>query len=160
MGKVKAIPDGYHTVTPYLTVRGAAQALAFYRQAFGAEETFRMDGPDGKIAHAEFRIGGSVIMLGEENVDMGAHSPQSLNGTTAGVMVYTENVDQLFDRAVKAGAKALMPPTDMFWGDRYGNLIDPFGHKWSLATHVRDVTPEEMQKAQAEWMKQQAKQAK
>jgi PhnB protein len=156
MGKVKAIPDGYTAVTPYLTLRNAAAAIEFYKKAFGAEEHVRMAGPDGKIMHAEIRIGGAIVMLGEENPEMGGYSPQALNGTTAGLMVYTENVDQAFERAVKAGAKAITPPADMFWGDRYGNLVDPFGHKWSLATHVRDVSPEEMQKAQAEWMKQQA----
>jgi len=155
MGKVKAIPEGYHVVTPYLTLRNAAQAIEFYKSAFGAEQTVRMDGPDGKVMHAEIRIGDSVVMLGEESPQMGNNSPQTLGGTTAGLMIYSENVDQAFERAVKAGAKAVTPPTDMFWGDRYGTLTDPFGHKWSLGQHIRDVPPEEMAKAQEEWMKQQ-----
>ncbi len=156
--KVKPIPDGYHAVTPYLTLRNAAQAIEFYKKALGAEELYRMAGPDGKVMHAEVRIGDSVIMLGDEDPQMGSTSPQTLGGTTAGLMVYCENVDQAFDRAVKAGAESLMPPTDMFCGDRYGRIADPFGHKWSLATHVKDVPPEEMAKAQAEWMKKQAEQ--
>jgi PhnB protein len=158
MGKVKAIPDGYHVVTPYLTVRNAAQAIDFYKKAFGAEQTVRMDSPDGKVMHAEIRIGDSVIMLGDENPQMGSNSPQTLGGTTAGLMLYSENVDQAFDRAVKAGAKSLSPPADMFWGDRYGQLVDPFGHKWSIGQHIRDVSPEEMAKAQEAWMKQQMQQ--
>ena len=158
MGKVKAIPDGYHVVTPYLTVRNAAQAIDFYKKAFGAEQTVRMDSPDGKVMHAEIRIGDSVIMLGDENPQMGSNSPQTLGGTTAGLVIYSENVDQAFDRAVKAGAKSLSPPADMFWGDRYGQLVDPFGHKWSLGQHIRDVSPEEMAKAQETWMKQQQQQ--
>jgi PhnB protein len=157
MGKVKAIPEGYHVVTPYLTVRNAAQAIDFYNKAFGAEQTVRMDSPDGKVMHAEIRIGDSIIMLGDENPQTGSTSPQTLNGSTAGIMLYCENVDQAFERAVKAGAKATMPPADMFWGDRMGNLVDPFGHKWSLGQHVRDVSPAEMAQAQQEWMKQQQK---
>jgi PhnB protein len=158
MGKVKAIPDGYHVVTPYLTVRDAAQAIDFYKKAFGAEQTVRMDSPDGKVMHAEIRIGDSVVMLGDENPQMGSNSPQTLGGTTAGLMIYSENIDQAFDRAIKAGAKAISPPADMFWGDRYGQLVDPFGHKWSLGQHIRDVSPAEMVKAQEEWMKQQQEQ--
>jgi PhnB protein len=157
MGQVKAIPQGYHVVTPYLTVRNAAQAIEFYKKAFGAQETVRMDSPDGKVMHAEIRIGDSVVMLGDENPQMGSNSPQTLGGTTAGLMIYCENVDQAFERAVSAGAKAIAPPSDMFWGDRYGQLSDPFGHKWSLGQHIKDVSPEEMAKAQREWMKQQAK---
>jgi PhnB protein len=155
MGKVKAIPEGYHVVTPYLTLRNAAQAIEFYKSAFGAEQTVRMDSPDGKVMHAEIRIGDSVVMLGEESPEMGNHSPETLGGSTAGLMIYSENVDQAFERAIKAGAKAVMPPTEMFWGDRYARLTDPFGHKWSLGQHIRDVSPEEMAKAQEEWIKQQ-----
>jgi PhnB protein len=155
MGKVKAIPEGYHVVTPYITVHHAGHAIEFYKKAFGAEEKFRMAAPDGKVMHAEIRIGDSTIMLADENPQMGRPSPQTLGGSTAGLMLYTENVDQAFERAVKAGAKAMMPPADMFWGDRYGTVLDPFGHNWSLATHIRDVSPEEMAKAQAEWLKQQ-----
>jgi PhnB protein len=158
MGKVKAIPDGYHVVTPYLTVRNAAQAIDFYKKAFGAEQTVRMDSPDGKVMHAEIRIGDSVVMLGDENPQMGSNSPQTLGGTTAGLMIYCDNVDQAFERAVQAGAKAISPPTDMFWGDRYGQISDPFGHKWSIGQHTKDVSPEEMAKAQEAWIKQQQQQ--
>jgi PhnB protein len=154
--KVKAIPYGYHVVTPYLTVRDAAQAIEFYKKAFGAEERVRMPGPDGKIMHAELRLGDSVIMLGEENLAMSSPSPASLGGTASGIMIYCEDVDQAFDRALRSGAKAIMPPADMFWGDRYGQLVDPFGHKWSIGTHVKDMSPDEMKKAQDAWMKEQA----
>jgi PhnB protein len=160
MGKVKAIPEGYHVVTPYLTVRGAAQAIEFYQKAFGATPSVVMPSPDGKIMHAEIRIGDSVVMLADENPQMGNNSPQTLGGATAGIMLYTENVDQAFERAVKAGATAQMPPADMFWGDRFGSLVDPFGHKWSMATHIRDVSPDEMKKAQKEWEQSMAAQQK
>jgi PhnB protein len=156
----KAIPDGYHVVTPYLTIRNAGAGIEFYKKAFGAEEVMRMAGPDGKIMHAEIRIGGSIVMLGEENMERNAPSPQAVGGSTAGIMLYCENVDQMFDRAVKAGAKAEMPPADMFWGDRFGSLVDPFGHRWSVATHKKDVSPQEMAKASQEFMKQQAQQKK
>jgi len=158
MGKVKAIPEGYHVVTPYITVRNAAQAIEFYKKAFGAEEKLRMPGPDGKIMHAEIRIGDSVIMLGDENPQMGSHSPQTLGGATGGLMIYCEDVDQAFERATKAGAQSVMPPADMFWGDRYGTVADPFGHKWSLGQHIKDMTPADMVKAGQEWMKQQPQQ--
>jgi PhnB protein len=153
--KVKAIPDGYHSITPYLIVRGAARAIDFYQKAFGAEEIMRMESPDGMVMHAEIRIGDSLVMLGDEDPKMGNTSPQTLKGTASGLMIYTENCDSLFERALRAGAEAVMPPTDMFWGDRYGRLVDPFGHKWSIGTHIRDVSSEDMTKAQAEWMKQQ-----
>ena len=158
--KAKAIPDGYHALTPYFTVRGADQAIEFYKKAFGAEETVRMAGPDGKIMHAEVRIGDSVLMLGEENLAMDQHSPQSLNGAHAGVMVYCDNVDQWVERAVKAGATVKQPAADMFWGDRYASLVDPFGCKWSIATHLKDMSPAEMKVATAEFMKQMAAQKK
>jgi PhnB protein len=157
MGKVKAIPDGYHTVTPYLVVRNAAQAIGFYTEAFGAKQTVRMDGPNGKVMHAEIRIGDSVIMIGDENPQRGSTSPETLNGSAVRLMLYCENVDQAFERAVQVGAKALSPPADLFWGDRIGYLVDPFGHKWALQQHVRDLSPEEMRKAQEEWMKQHSK---
>ncbi len=138
--------EGYHTVTPYVVVSGAAKAIEFYQKAFGAEERVRMPGPGGTIMHAEVQIGDSVVMLSDENPAMGAKSPTTLGGTPASLMVYVEDVDQAFERAVKAGAKAEMPPTDMFWGDRFSKLVDPFGHVWSLATHIEDVPPEEMSK--------------
>jgi PhnB protein len=144
--KVKPVPEGYHTVTPYLTVKNAARAIDFYKRAFGAKEIMRMDGPQGKIAHAELRIGDSMIMLGDEIPGMGNKAPESLGGTTGGVFLYVDNVDSLYDQAVTAGAKADSRPADMFWGDRYGKLTDPFGHSWSIGTHKEDVAPEEMKK--------------
>jgi PhnB protein len=139
------IPEGFHAVTPGLTVRDAAKAIDFYKRAFGAVELYRMSAPGGKIGHAEIKIGDSIIMLSDE-FPMGARSPQSAGGTTVTLHLYVQDVDAAFKQAVGAGAKADMPPTDMFWGDRYGQLTDPFGHSWGLATHVKDVSPEEMQK--------------
>ncbi len=141
---VKPVPPGYHTVTPYLVVRDAAKSIDFYNRAFGAKEIGRMDGPDGKVAHAELQIGDSRIMLSEEM--MANKSPQSLGGSAVAIFLYVDDVDAVFDQAVAAGAKSDMPPTDMFWGDRYGKLTDPFGHLWALATHIEDVAPEEMGK--------------
>jgi uncharacterized glyoxalase superfamily protein PhnB len=155
----KAIPEGYRTITPYMTVRDAARAIEFYKQAFGAEEKGVMKGPDGKIGHAELRIGDSIIMLGDEFPEFGSLSPQSTGGVGMGLHIYIEDVDSAFDRAVKAGATVEMPVADMFWGDRYGKLVDPFGHKWSIGTHKRDVTMEEMDEAQKEFMKQMPKSA-
>jgi PhnB protein len=145
-GQVKPVPSGYHTVTPYLTLSNAASAIDFYKRAFGATEIFRMNGPDGKIGHAEIKIGDSMRMLGDESPRSEGRSPQSLGGSTAGIFLYVEDVDTVFDAAVKAGAKVQQPLTNMFWGDRYGKLSDPFGHHWALATHVEDVAPEEMEK--------------
>jgi PhnB protein len=143
--KVEAIPGGYHTVTPHLVVRGAERALDFYRRAFGAEETARLPAPEGKIMHAEIRIGDSPVMLSDEFPQMpGSRSPEALGGTTGGLTIYTTDVDQAFKRALDAGAKAAMPPQDMFWGDRYARVVDPFGHTWGIATHIEDVTPAEM----------------
>jgi PhnB protein len=146
---VKAIPDGYHSVTPYLIVSGAAQALDFYKRAFGAEERMRMPGPDGKIMHAEIQIGDSIVMLADEFPEMGATSPQSLGGTPMGLCIYLENVDARFQQAVAAGAKIERPLQDQFYGDRSGTVIDPFGHKWTLASHIEDVEPEEMERRMA-----------
>ena len=143
---VKPIPEGYHTVTPYLVVNNATGAIDFYKRAFGAKEIMRMDGPPGKIGHAELRIGDSVIMLADEMPGTSTRAPQSLNGTTAGIFLYVNDVDSAFKQATSAGAKVEMPLADMFWGDRYGRLMDPYGHSWSLATHKEDVAPEEMQK--------------
>jgi PhnB protein len=147
---VKPVPDGYHTVTPYLVVNNAASALDFYKRAFGAHEVMRMDGPQGKISHAELKIGDSMLMVSDEMPTSGARSPQSLHGTTAGIFLYVENVDSIFKQSVSAGAKVDMPLADMWWGDRYGRLTDPFGHSWSLATHKEDVAPEEMKKRMKE----------
>lgn len=141
---VKAIPEGYHTITPYMTVRDAARAVEFYKQAFGAVEKGIMKGPDGKVMHAELRIGDSLFMLADEFPQYGSLSPLSTGGSGMGLHIYVEDVDSAFDRAVRAGAKTEMPVTDTFWGDRYGKLADPFGHKWSIATHKRDMSREEM----------------
>jgi PhnB protein len=141
---VKAIPEGYHTLTPYMTVRDAARAIEFYKQAFGAVERGVMKGPDDKIMHAELLIGDSICMLADEFPEYGSLSPQSTGGSGMGLHIYVEDVDSAFDRAVKAGASVEMPVSDMFWGDRYGKLADPFGHKWSIATHTADLSMEEM----------------
>jgi PhnB protein len=142
--KVQPIPKGYHVITPSLVVRGAAQAIEFYKKAFGAKDLNRMNGPDGKVLHAEIKIGDSIVMLGDEFPNMGAKSPESVGGTSSSLMIYTRDVDALFNQAVAAGAKVSMPVSDMFWGDRYGTVIDPFGHQWQLATHKEDITPKEM----------------
>jgi PhnB protein len=142
----KPIPDGYHSITPYMTVRDAARAIEFYKKAFGATEKGVMKGPDGKVMHAELVIGDSIIMLGDEMPEYGSLSPLSTGGAGMGLHIYLEDVDTAFDRAVKAGATVEMPVADMFWGDRYGKLADPFGHKWSIGTHKADLTEEEMEK--------------
>jgi PhnB protein len=143
--RVPPIPAGYHSVTPYLTVNDGARALDFYQRAFGARETERMPGPGGKIMHAEFRIGDSIVMLSDEFPGMStAKAPTSLGGTTGSLMLYVPDVDAAFKRAVDAGCTALMPPTDMFWGDRFGKLRDPFGNEWGMATHKEDVPPKQM----------------
>ena len=154
--KVNPIPEGYRTVTPYLIIRDAARAIEFYVKAFGAKEVMRMPLPDGKLAHAEIQIGDSMIMMADENPEWGARSPQALNGTPVGVFLYVPDVDATFQRAVDAGATPTMPPSDMFWGDRYGKLKDPFGHEWSVGTHVEDVPPEEMGKRQEAYFAQTA----
>ena len=149
MSAVKPVPDGYHTVTPHLVVRDAAKALAFYAKAFGAEELFRMPGPGGVVMHAELKFGDSIVMLGEESPQMGTSAPPTIGGSPVTLMVYLNDVDASFARAAQAGCTVEMPPTDMFWGDRYGKLEDPFGHHWSLATHKEDVSPEDMAKRMA-----------
>jgi PhnB protein len=141
---VKPIPDGYHTLTPFLTVRDAMSAIQFYKQAFGAEERGIAKGPDGKVMHAELKIGDSIIMLSDEYPEFGSLSPLSTGGTGMGLHIYIDGVDAAFDRAVKAGARVEMPVTDQFWGDRYGKLKDPFGHNWSIATHIKDLSMDEM----------------
>ncbi|HTT62742.1 MAG TPA: VOC family protein [Bryobacteraceae bacterium] len=144
--EVKPIPEGYHTVTPYLTVNDATRAIDFYKRAFGAQETVRMQGPPGKIGHAELKIGDSIVMLADEMPGSGSRSPQSLGGSTVNIFLYVKDVDAAFRQAINAGAKAETQPADMFWGDRYGKLSDPFGHSWSLATHKEDVAPDELQR--------------
>lgn len=141
---VKPIPDGFHTLTPHLVVKGAAEALDFYRRAFGAVELFRFQDPGGQVMHAEIRIGDSIVMLCEECPDRGARGPLAIGGTPVTLSLYVKNADAAFAKAVEAGAAARLPVADMFWGDRYGQVVDPFGHVWSIATHVKDVTPEEM----------------
>lgn len=148
-------PQGYHSVTSYLIVDDAAKALDFYRDAFGAEEQFRMPMGD-RIGHAETRIGDTVLMLSDEWPDMNALSPNSRGGATASFMIYVEDADAAYARAVKAGARADRPIKEEFWGDRIGSVVDPFGHRWSLSTHVEDVAPEEMQKRMQAWAQQQA----
>jgi PhnB protein len=143
---VKPIPDGYHTVTPYLIIKGAARALDFYKQAFGATELFRMDGPGGRIGHAEIRIGDSPIMLADEHPEIGALSPQSRGGTSVSILLYVEDADKLTEQAVAAGATVLRPIQNQFYGDRSASLADPFGHQWHIATHVEDVPVDEMRK--------------
>lgn len=151
----QAIPQGFRTVTPYLVVKGAAEAIEFYEKAFGAEEVVRMAGPGGSVMHAEIRIGDSQIMLGDEFPGQpGFGAPSTIGGTTVNLHLYVEDADEAYERAVGAGATSVMPPEDMFWGDRYCKIVDPFGHSWALATHQEDVPPEEMEKRAAEAMAQ------
>jgi PhnB protein len=149
----KAIPDGYTTATPYLIIKGAAEAIDFYKRAFGATELMRMADPQGRVGHAEIRIGDSVIMLADEHPAMGYRSPRSLGGSSVSILLYLENVDTVFERALKAGARAQRPVADQFYGDRSGTLEDPFGHVWTIATHVEDVPAEEMERRAAAAMK-------
>lgn len=144
MSKVKAIPDGMHSLTPHLVCRGAAAAIEFCGRTFGAIELFRLPGPDGRLIHACVRIGDSQLFLVDEMPEHGAHSPQALQGTPVTLHLQVEDADAAFARAVLAGATVSMPLADMFWGDRYGRVTDPFGHSWSIATHMRDVRPDEM----------------
>jgi PhnB protein len=142
----KAIPEGFHSLTPYLTVKDAPRAIDFYKQAFGAEVRGIHYTPDGKIMNADLKIGDSILLLNEEFPNMGAKSPQSLGGSPVTIHIYVEDVDKLFNQAQAAGAEAVMPVMDMFWGDRYGQVTDPFGHKWSMATHKEDLSAEEIEK--------------
>jgi PhnB protein len=142
---VRPIPEGYHSVTPALLVRGAAEAIDFYTRAFGARELGRMPAPDGqRIWHAELQIGDARLMLADEFPEMGGHAPESLGGTPVSLHLYVEDADAVIQRAVDAGATVIQPPMDAFWGDRYGRIKDPFGHEWSVATHIEDVSEEEM----------------
>ena len=143
----RPIPDGMHSITPHLICAGASDAIDFYKQAFGAVELSRLQDADGKVMHAAIRIGDSAIMLNEENPQWDSFGPKSLKGSPVTIHLYVENADATFEQAVRAGAKVTMPLDDMFWGDRYGKVEDPFGHHWSIGTHVRDVSPGEMQKA-------------
>ena len=151
---VKPIPDGYHTATPYLVIGGAAKAIDFYKQAFGAEELMRMADPSGKVGHAEIKIGDSIIMLADEHPEMGHKGPKSLGGTPVSIMLYVRDVDAVGAKAVAAGATVTRPVQNQFYGDRSGTFTDPFGHLWTVATHVEDLSPEEIGRRAAEAMKQ------
>jgi uncharacterized glyoxalase superfamily protein PhnB len=144
---VKPIPEGMHTITPHLTCAGAADAIEFYKKAFGATEMGRMPGPGGKLMHAQIKIGDSYVMLVDEFPEWGGKGPNTLNGTPVAIHMYVPDADAVFKTAVAAGATVKMEMADMFWGDRYGVVIDPFGHMWSIATHIKDMTPEEMAQA-------------
>lgn len=150
---VSPIPPGCRTVTPHLVIRGAAKAIEFYKKAFGAEQVMLMPGPDGKVMHAEIKIGDSLVFLADEFTSPQTGSPEKLGGTSVSFHIYVADCDALFNRAVSAGAKVMMPMMDMFWGDRFGSVLDPFGHMWSIATHKEDLSPEEMAKRGAEAMK-------
>lgn len=145
--KVKSLPDGMHSVAPHLVCAGAADAIEFYKNAFNATQTMRLPGPDGKLMHAAIRIGDSTVMLVDESPEWGMVGPKTLKSSPVTIHLYAEDVDAVVARAVKFGAKVTMPVTDMFWGDRYGVLEDPFGHHWPVAKHIRAVSPEEMQQA-------------
>jgi PhnB protein len=149
---VKPVPEGFHTITPHLTLRDAKKAIEFYKKAFGAIEQGVMTTPDGKVMHAQLRIGDSPIMLNDESPEWGNLSPLSTSGAGFTIHLYVEKVDDVFNQAVKAGASASMPVMDMFWGDRYGQLKDPYGYTWSVATHIADLSPQEMEKAGKEAM--------
>ena len=149
---VKPIPDGYHSVQPYLAVDDAAKAIDWYKQALGATELFRMDGPGGTIGHAELKIGDSVVLLADPFPQASTKPPKELGGTTASLMLYVEDVDAIVNRATDAGATVTMEVADQFWGDRFGSFTDPFGHSWSIATHIEDVPPDEMERRAAEFM--------
>jgi len=151
---VKHIPEGYHTFTPYLMIAGAAEALEFYKQAFGATELCRIASPGGQIGHAEIRIGDSIIMLADEAPQMGRRGPKSLGGTPVGLMLYVPDVDAMVKQAVALGAVLESPVQNQFYGDRSGTLKDPFGHQWTIATHIEDVPPDEMARRAQEFMKQ------
>ncbi len=151
---VSPIPAGYHTATPYLIIKGAAEAIEFYKQAFGAEEVLRMEQPNGKLGHAEIKIGDSHIMMADEVPEMGFRGPETLGGSPVGILLYVKDVDSMFAQALAAGGKELKPLADQFYGDRSGTLTDPFGHVWTIATHVEDVPPEELNRRFEEMMKQ------
>jgi len=143
--KINPIPEGYHTLSPYLIVRGAANALEFYKKAFGATELCRLNMPDGKIAHGEFKIGDSIFMISDESPQCPSTSPETLGGSAVTLHLYVTDADATFTDAIKAGAKETMPLADQFWGDRMGGVVDPFGHYWMIATHFEDVDPSEFQ---------------
>lgn len=144
--KVNSVPPGYHTVTPYLLIKGASDAMAFYARVFGAEEITRLTAPDGRIGHAEIRIGSSTIMIADEHPEMDFLGPQSRGGTTVSLLIYVEHADEVFSDALEAGATELRPLCDQFYGDRSGSITDPWGHVWSIATHLEDISPAELKR--------------
>ncbi len=154
MSSVKPIPAGYHSLNPHIVLKNAELGIEFYKKAFNGQELFRMPGPDGKIMHAEIKIGDSVLMLATECQEKGSKSAETIGASSCTLMLYVDNVDTVWDQAVKAGAKVTMPLSNMFWGDRYGQLTDPFGHNWALAQHIEDVSPDDMKVRQQEAMKQ------
>ena len=154
--KVKAVPKGFRTATPALIIDGCGKALEFYKKAFNAKEIMRMPTPDGKVGHAEIKIGNSIIMMSDEWPDMGARSPKSIGGSGSSLYLYVRNCDRVFKRAVKAGATSTMEPADMFWGDRMAKVTDPFGHVWGISTHKEDLTPEQVAERGAKWMAEMA----
>ncbi len=156
MSPVKAIPDGYHTLTPALIVTDAAAAIAFYTKAFGAQEIARFIGPNGRIMHVELKIGNSMLMLGEEMPEKWSVAPTSLKGSPSSLYLYVDQVDRVFAQAITAGATSEMPVADMFWGDRSGSLRDPFGHRWMIGTRIENLTPEEIQRRGAQFFAAQA----
>jgi PhnB protein len=153
---VRPVPEGYHTITPYLAVEDASAAIDFYQRAFGAKERVRMPGPGGAIMHAELEIGDSLVMLSDPFPQASTRPPKELGGTSVNIFTYVEDCDSLFRQAVDAGSSSLMEPDDMFWGDRFASVQDPFGHTWTIATHVEDVEPAEMQRRSEEWAAQMA----
>jgi len=153
---VKPIPDGYAAVTPYLVIEGAGAAIEYYKKVFGATERMRMDAPGGRVGHAELVIGGSTVMLADEFPEMGYRGPKAFGGSAVSLMLYVPNVDEVFKRAMEAGGKQLKPLADQFYGDRMGTVEDPFGHVWTIATHIEDVSPEEMRRRSDEMMKKKA----
>ncbi len=150
MGDVKPIPEGYPVLMPYLSIDGADKAIEFYTNVLGAKEVVRMDAPGGKIGHAELKLGDSIIMLADENPEFGNQSPKTVGGTPVTLVVYVEDVDAVFQKALDAGATVLNKVEDQFYGDRTGQFEDPFGHRWNIGTHIEDVSPEEMEKRMAE----------
>ena len=144
--KVRPVPEGYSTVTPYLIIKGAADAIEFYKKVFNAKELMRFGGPEGSVVHAELQIGDARIMLSDEHPQMGFRSPQSIGGSGTGIMLYVDDVDRIFNGAIAAGARQHQEVKNQFYGDRSGTLVDPFGHVWTIATHIEDVSPEEMQR--------------
>jgi PhnB protein len=149
MANVKPIPEGYHNITPYLVIKGAAAAIDFYKKAFGAAEIMRMPQPDGRVGHAELKFGDSYVMMADEFPEMNIVGPQTLGNSSVGILLYVDDVDAVFNRALTLGASVNKPLADQFYGDRSGTLVDPFGHKWTIATHKEDVSAEEMERRMA-----------